>query len=59
MIQEIFADMATRIAAAGWLTYHAASLKSQGIRHIKEMSYAKYFAAETALGVASQAVKIH
>ena len=59
LIQEIIADMATRIAAARWLTYHAAFLKSQGKRHIKEMSYAKYFAAETALEVASQAVKIH
>jgi alkylation response protein AidB-like acyl-CoA dehydrogenase len=59
LIQEIIADMATRIEAARWLTYRAADLKSRGIRHIKEMSYAKYFAAETALWVASQAVKIH
>jgi len=59
LIQEIIADMATRIQAARWLTYHAAFLKSRGIRHIKEMSYAKYFAAETALWVSSQAVKIH
>lgn len=59
LIQEIIADMATRIQAARWLSYHAASLKDQGISHIKEMSYAKYFATETALWVASQAVKIH
>ncbi len=59
LIQEIIADMATRIEAARWLTYRAADLKSRGIRHIKEMSYAKYFATETALWVASQAVKIH
>ena len=59
LIQEIIADMATRIEAARWLTYRAAYLKSKGIRHIKEMSYAKYFAAETALWVSSQAVKIH
>lgn len=59
LIQEIIADMATRIAAARWLTYHAAFLKSKGERHIKEMSYAKYFATETALWVSSQAVKIH
>jgi len=59
LIQEIIAEMATKIEAARWLTYRAADLKSRGIRHIKEMSYAKYFAAETALWVASQAVKIH
>ena len=59
LIQEIIAEMATRIEAARWLTYRAADLKSRGVRHIKEMSYAKYFAAETALWVASQAVKIH
>jgi len=59
LIQEIIAKMATKIEAARWLTYRAADLKSRGIRHIKEMSYAKYFATETALWVASQAVKIH
>jgi glutaryl-CoA dehydrogenase (non-decarboxylating) len=59
LIQEILAEMATRIEASRWLTYRAAELKSRGIRHIKEMSYAKYFATETALWVASQAVKIH
>ena len=59
LIQEIIAEMATRIEASRWLTYRAADLKSRGIRHIKEMSYAKYFATETALWVTSQAVKIH
>ncbi len=59
LIQEIIAEMATRTEASRWLTYRAADLKSRGVRHIKEMSYAKYFAAETALWVASQAVKIH
>jgi alkylation response protein AidB-like acyl-CoA dehydrogenase len=59
LIQELIADMATRIEAARWLTYRAADLKDRGVRHIKEMSYAKYFATETALWVATQAVKIH
>lgn len=59
LVQEIIADMATRIEAARWLTYRAADLKTRDVRHIKEMSYAKYFATETALWVASQAVKIH
>jgi glutaryl-CoA dehydrogenase (non-decarboxylating) len=39
--------------------YRVADMKSRGIRHIKEMSYAKYFATEAALWVTSQAVKIH
>jgi len=59
LIQEIIAEMATRTEASRWLTYRAADLKSRGVRHIKEMSYAKYFAAETALWAAAQAVKIH
>ncbi len=59
LIQEIIADMATKIEASRWLTYFAAYLKTQGKRHIKEMSYAKYFATETALWVSAQAVKIH
>jgi alkylation response protein AidB-like acyl-CoA dehydrogenase len=59
LVQELIADMATRTEAARWLTYRVADLKSRNVRHIKEMSYAKYFAAETALWVATQAVKIH
>ena len=59
LIQEIIAEMATRTEAARWLTYRAADLKSRGVRHIKEMSYAKYYAAETALWAAAQAVKVH
>jgi len=59
LIQGLIADMATRIEAARWLTYRVADMKSRGISHIKEMSYAKYFSTETALWVASQAIKIH
>jgi glutaryl-CoA dehydrogenase (non-decarboxylating) len=59
LIQGLIADMATKIEAARWLTYRVADMKSRGIRHIKEMSYAKYFSTEVALWVASQAVKIH
>ena len=59
LIQGLIADMATRIEAARWLTYRVADMKSKEIRHIKEMSYAKYFSTETALWVASQAIKIH
>jgi glutaryl-CoA dehydrogenase (non-decarboxylating) len=59
LIQGVIADMATKIEAARWLAYYVADLKSRGIRHIKEMSYAKYFSTEMALWVTSQAVKIH
>ena len=59
LIQGVIADMATKIEAARWLAYYVADLKSRGVRHIKEMSYAKYFSTEMALWVTSQAVKIH
>jgi len=59
LVQGIIADMAMEIEAARWLTYYVADLKSRGIRHIKEMSYAKYFATEMALRVTSQAVRLH
>ncbi|MFC2163560.1 acyl-CoA dehydrogenase family protein [Acidobacteriota bacterium] len=59
LMQELIADMATRIEASRWLTYRVADMKTRGERHIKEMSYAKYFATETAQWVATQAVKIH
>ena len=59
LIQGVIADMATKIEAARWLTYRVADMKSRGIRHIKEMSYSKYFSTEAALWVASEAIKIH
>lgn len=59
LIQGVIADMATKIEAARWLTYRVADMKSRGIRHIKEMSYAKYFATEMAVWVTAQAIKIH
>jgi len=59
LIQGVIAQMAMKIEAARWLTYRVADLKSRGIKHIKEMSYAKYFSTETAVWVSAQAVKIH
>jgi alkylation response protein AidB-like acyl-CoA dehydrogenase len=59
LVQGVIADMAMKIEAARWLTYRVADMKSRGIRHIKEMSCAKYFSTEMALWVTSQAVKIH
>jgi glutaryl-CoA dehydrogenase (non-decarboxylating) len=59
LIQGTIAEMAAKIEASRLLTYHAADMKSKGIPHIKEMSYAKWFSTETALWVTAQAVKIH
>lgn len=59
LIQGVIADMAMEIEAARWLAYRVADMKSRGIRHIKEMSYSKYFSAEMAVRVTSQAIKIH
>lgn len=59
LIQGTIAEMAAKIEASRLLTYHVADMKSNGIPHIKEMSYAKWFSTETALWVTAQAVKIH
>jgi alkylation response protein AidB-like acyl-CoA dehydrogenase len=60
MIQEKFAAMATKIAAARWLVYHAAFLKDSGAeRFTQEASMAKYFAADMAVEVTREAVQIH
>jgi glutaryl-CoA dehydrogenase (non-decarboxylating) len=59
LIQGTIAEMAAKIEASRWLTYRVADMKSKGIPHIKEMSYAKWFSTETALWVTAQAVKIH
>ncbi len=58
-IQWMLADMATEIDAARLLTYRAAYLKDRGIRHSKESSMAKLFAAETAMRAAVKCIQIH
>ncbi|MCR4400042.1 MAG: acyl-CoA dehydrogenase family protein, partial [Syntrophomonadaceae bacterium] len=58
-IQWMIADMATDLAAARHLTYHAATLKDQGLPYTKEASMAKLFASEAAMRHASKAVQIH
>ncbi len=59
LIQGTIAEMAAKIEASRLLTYRVADMKSKGVPHIKEMSYAKWFSTETALWVTAQAVKIH
>lgn len=58
-IQWYLADMATRIDAAKWMTYHAAWLKSSGQPHSKEAAMAKLFSSETARYVTNLALQIH
>lgn len=53
------ADMATRLAAARQLVWHAASLKDAGRPCLTEASMAKLFASEMAESVCSAAIQIH
>jgi acyl-CoA dehydrogenase len=57
-VQFMLADMATKIAAAKWLIYHAATLKDQGLRCSREASMAKVFATDTAMQVTTDAVQL-
>lgn len=58
-IQWKLADMATEIDAARLLVLQAAYLKDTDQPMTKEASYAKLFAAETAMKAATEAVQIH
>ncbi len=52
------ADMATRIEASELLTRKAAELKNQGETSTKICAMAKYYASETAVQVATEAVQV-
>ena len=58
-IQLKIAQMATRLKAAELLVYEAAQLKATGARADLEAGMAKLFATETALEVATEAMRIH
>jgi butyryl-CoA dehydrogenase len=58
-IQWMLADMATEIDAARMLTYRAAWLKDQKIRHSKESSMAKLYASEAAMRASVKGIQIH
>ncbi len=58
-IQFKLADMAMEIHAARLLTYRAAWMKDQGVRHTQESSVAKLFASEAAHRAVNEAVQIH
>ncbi|WP_326565616.1 acyl-CoA dehydrogenase family protein [Amycolatopsis rhabdoformis] len=53
------ADMATEIAAARWLVYHAAWLGDEGRPFSTAAAMAKLYASEVANRAASQSVQIH
>jgi alkylation response protein AidB-like acyl-CoA dehydrogenase len=53
------ADMATKIAAARQLVFHAATLREAGLPCLNEASMAKLFASEAAEAVCSAAIQIH
>ena len=52
------ADMATKIEAAELLTMQAAAMKNNGEKITKEGAFAKYYASEVAVEVATDAVQI-
>ena len=58
-IQLKLADMATRLEAARLLTKNAAERRTQGLRCDVEAGMAKLFASETALELATEAMRIH
>ena len=58
-IQFMLADMATEIDAARLLTWRAATMKDEHVKHTSESSQAKLFASEMATRVAHRAIQIH
>ena len=50
--------MATQIEAAELLIYQAADLKNRGEKMTKESAFAKYYASEVSVRVATDAVQI-
>jgi butyryl-CoA dehydrogenase len=55
----MLADMATEIDAARLLTWRAATMKDEGVRHSAASAEAKLFASEAATRVAHRAIQIH
>jgi len=58
-IAFMLADMATEIDAARLLTWRAALMKDEGVRHSAESAEAKLYASEAATRVAHRAIQIH
>jgi butyryl-CoA dehydrogenase len=58
-LQFKLADMATKINAARLLCYHAAWVKDQGKRYVKEAAMAKLYGSDIAMEVTRDALQIH
>jgi butyryl-CoA dehydrogenase len=58
-VQWFLADMATEVAAARHLVYHAAALKDAKMKHSLESAMAKLFASEVSSRCANKAMQIH
>lgn len=59
LIQSMIGEMIVETQAARLLTYHVAAIMDTGKRKMKETSYAKLFATETAQRVSYKALQIH
>jgi butyryl-CoA dehydrogenase len=60
MVQDMLAEMATKVDAARLLVYRSATMKDAGVeRFTREAAMAKYYAAEVVVDVARKAVQIH
>ncbi len=57
-VQFSLAEMATKVEAAHLMVYNAARLRDAGLPFVTEAAMAKYFAAQVAEEVASQAVEV-
>jgi butyryl-CoA dehydrogenase len=60
MIENMFAEMASKIQAARMLVYYAAFLKDKGVKRIpKEAAMAKFYASDITVEVTRMALQIH
>jgi alkylation response protein AidB-like acyl-CoA dehydrogenase len=53
------ADMATKIEAAELLTRQAGYMKDRGMKMTKESAFAKYYASEICVEIATDAIQVH
>ena len=58
-VQDLLADMATRIEAGRLLIYRAANLRDRGVDHLKEAAMAKVFASDVAVDATRAGLQIH
>lgn len=58
-VQNLLADMATRVEAARLLTYRACHMKATGAQYARQSAMAKLNASETAVEAARAGVQIH